>query len=218
MDDNVKSLAQLLAEPPRRGDWGGWQLDSETCSLHLPRDPNRPEDGDHYWCDLRRCTSEQGVLFWLYQMEGKRWVTDRMLAGLVRALGDLFAPQHAYSLTLEQVGGRVADVATWLPPREAELTPKQNQLAAGTASSRSSPRELREDNSVTTSCSTDGQSPAVAARLDGIHLVVDCPFCHRQHHHGAGDPEQPPYPAYGPRVAHCGDGQGRSYILTPEGG
>lgn len=65
----------------------------------------------------------------------------------------------------------------------------------------------------------DLMPPSVVARLDGRYLVVDdCPHCHRQHHHGAGDPEQPPFPVFGPRVAHCGDGQGRSYILTPEGG
>lgn len=201
--DDVKSLAQLLAEPPRRGDWGGWRLDPETCTLHLPRNPDRPEDGDQYWCDLRRCATEQGVLFWLYQMEGKSWVTDRILAGLVRALGDLFAPQHAYSLTSEQVRGRVSDVATWLPSAESDT--RKTRATDGQ-------RPAVE-------LAVVGQSPTVAARLDGIHLVVDhCPWCRHEHHHGAGDPTQPPYPAYGPRVAHCGDGQGRSYILTPEGG
>lgn len=109
----VRSLAELLAEPRCRRDWGGWQLDPNACALYLPFNPDKPEDGDQYWCDLTRCMSEQGVLFWLYQLEGKGWVTDRMLAGLVRALGDLFAPQHAYTMTVDQLQRRVAEVAKW---------------------------------------------------------------------------------------------------------
>lgn len=55
--------------------------------------------------------------------------------------------------------------------------------------------------------------PMAVARLDGRHLVVDdCPHCHRQHFHGAGDPKSP---LYGHRVGHCGDGESRGYFLVP---
>ena len=54
--------------------------------------------------------------------------------------------------------------------------------------------------------------PAVVPLRDGKYFVVDCPHCHRQHRHGAGDPASP---AYGHRAAHCGDGRGRGYYLVP---
>jgi hypothetical protein len=58
--------------------------------------------------------------------------------------------------------------------------------------------------------------PAAVARLDGRYLVVDdCPHCHRQHHHGAGDPASASYPLYGHRVGHCGDGGGGYYLVPP---
>lgn len=59
--------------------------------------------------------------------------------------------------------------------------------------------------------------PPVVARLDGKHLVVDdCPHCHRQHFHGAGDPTSDHYPLYGHRVGHCGDrGAGGYYLIPP---
>lgn len=45
-----------------------------------------------------------------------------------------------------------------------------------------------------------------ATRRDGgsAHWVVlDCPFCHRSHEHGA-DRNRKPEDSLGPRVAHCG--------------
>lgn len=182
--DDVKTLAQLLAEPPRRGDWGPWLLDEAQKVLHL--------EDDAYWIDLQTCLTPAATLDWVMQLAGKSWADDRVLAGLVRAFDDILHPQanlcsHGLpsSLHPEKLRGLVADVAKWLPPEGS--TPRSG-------------------------------APSVAARLDGIHLVVDdCPWCHRQHHHGAGAPDHPAYPAYGPRVAHCGSGKGLSYCLVPPG-
>lgn len=52
--------------------------------------------------------------------------------------------------------------------------------------------------------------PAVPAVLVGDRLVVECPWCGREHTHGAGSGA---IPAFGPRVAHCDGGQG--YRLVP---
>lgn len=46
-----------------------------------------------YECDLERCTTSAGVLDWLCQVAGKMWATDRVLAGLARAMNDLLHPQ-----------------------------------------------------------------------------------------------------------------------------
>jgi len=44
--------------------------------------------------------------------------------------------------------------------------------------------------------------------------VLDCPYCHRKHHHGGNDGEQPDL---GARVSHCITGAGGTYILVPAG-
>lgn len=110
----VKSLAELLAEPPRRGDWGPWLLDEASHVLHLP--------SDLYWVDLTTCLTSAAALDWIFQLAGKAWVDDRTLAGLVRALDDLLHPQATLcshgigkAMTPAEVRARVAEVAKWEP-------------------------------------------------------------------------------------------------------
>lgn len=48
--------------------------------------------------------------------------------------------------------------------------------------------------------------PEVPARPRGAQLVLDCPFCGREHRHGLGG-------GYGGRQSHC-HGGGRAYRLV----
>ncbi|HYF72787.1 MAG TPA: hypothetical protein VD864_08190 [Nocardioides sp.] len=112
---DVKSLSELLAEPPRRGDWGPWLLDEEHAVLYLPN--------DEYWIELpRSCTTAAAVLDWIFQLVGKTWVDDRTLVGLIRALDDVLHPQAtlcsmgvASSLRPDEIRRQAAEVAKWLP-------------------------------------------------------------------------------------------------------
>ncbi|MEP7292433.1 MAG: hypothetical protein ABI835_11655 [Chloroflexota bacterium] len=48
--------------------------------------------------------------------------------------------------------------------------------------------------------------PIARANVVGNQLIVDCcPLCGCTHFHGAGDPSDSRYPAYGHRVQHCLD-------------
>lgn len=51
------------------------------------------------------------------------------------------------------------------------------------------------------------------AATDGIHLVIQCPFCAKIHLHGAGKKGEPL--AYGGRVPHCVGLEPPGYILVP---
>ncbi|WP_345390935.1 hypothetical protein [Haloechinothrix salitolerans] len=49
---------------------------------------------DDYYVDLERCTTSAEVLDWIAQVAEKPWANDEVLAGLVRALNDVLAPQE----------------------------------------------------------------------------------------------------------------------------
>ena len=70
--------------PPRwRGSWGGWRL----------YDDHLEYGGRGYSFNLSNVTSSAAVLDKIMQIAGKTWATDECLAGLVRALDDIFHPQ-----------------------------------------------------------------------------------------------------------------------------
>jgi hypothetical protein len=66
--------------------------------------------------------------------------------------------------------------------------------------------------------------PVVPARRvptrDCDLLVIQCPYCGREHVHGAGEPGSPHGSADGHRVGHCGmdhwDEAGIGYVLQEE--
>jgi hypothetical protein len=66
------------------GPWGPWRFDARRRVL----------DHDWYEIDLDRCTSSAEVLDWICQVAGKSWADDATIAGLVRALDDVLAPQQ----------------------------------------------------------------------------------------------------------------------------
>jgi hypothetical protein len=82
-------LFQSASEIPpgaQRGDWGPWRLDPAVLVLYL-------EPHHAYEVDLERCTTSAEVLDWVCQVAAKTWADDATLAGLVRALDDVLAPQ-----------------------------------------------------------------------------------------------------------------------------
>lgn len=117
----VKSLAELLAEPPRRGNWGPWQLDPEVPALFIPRDLDNPVDGDDlYWWPLDKCCDSPQVLDFLFQVNAKTWATVEIRAGLLNALDDVLDPQANLcsfgmpgGLNVAQIRARAIEVSKW---------------------------------------------------------------------------------------------------------
>lgn len=79
-------LEDCLSDVKRRHErgWGGWTLDVASQTLRLD---------DRYEVYLGECDTSAEVLDWICQVAKKRWATDRILAGLVRALDDVLEPQ-----------------------------------------------------------------------------------------------------------------------------
>lgn len=67
--------------------WGPWKLDRINRVLRIDS-ANGP-----YEVDLGSCRSSPEVLDWIYQITGKPWADDAVLAGFVRAIGDILDPQ-----------------------------------------------------------------------------------------------------------------------------
>ena len=83
----VWTADELMNLPIPLQDWGGWKLDG--CELAYPVYGG----GGEYPVDLTRFTSSAQVLDMIMQVAGKKWATDKCVAGLVRALDDLLQPQ-----------------------------------------------------------------------------------------------------------------------------
>lgn len=63
--------------------WGPWRLDIEQRCLYITRPTT-------YDISLSTCTTKASVLGWITHMAEKGWVDDATLAGLARAMHDLF--------------------------------------------------------------------------------------------------------------------------------
>jgi hypothetical protein len=78
-------------EPASRGErrrgWGPWDIDPDVFVLWTVA------PGYRYEVDLEECTTSAQVLDWVCQVAGKTWADNPVLAGLVRALDDVLAPQ-----------------------------------------------------------------------------------------------------------------------------
>jgi hypothetical protein len=71
-----------------RAGWGPWQLDRHTRVLRATT------GDDRYEVDLDNCTSSGETLDWIYQIANKPWANDEIIAGLIRAIGDVLNPQE----------------------------------------------------------------------------------------------------------------------------
>jgi hypothetical protein len=68
--------------PERLADAGNvWQYDEETRVFYIDR-PHAPIE---YWIDEARCKTPAQCADWLAHMAPKNWVSDKILADLVRA-------------------------------------------------------------------------------------------------------------------------------------
>jgi hypothetical protein len=114
------SVAEILSAPRERQDWGPWRLDPTTCTVHLPH-PHWDNE-DVYYIPLTHCTTSAHVLDRICQVAAKTWCTDTQLAGLIRALDDILAPQgtlcsfgRSTTLTEAEIRTRVRQAAEQWP-------------------------------------------------------------------------------------------------------
>lgn len=69
--------------------WGPWRLADRDAVIYVLN-----EDGSElYAVDLDDCGSSAQMLAWIFQVANKSWADSVVVAGLVRALDDLFEPQ-----------------------------------------------------------------------------------------------------------------------------
>jgi hypothetical protein len=68
--------------------WGPWRLDERTNTIVCELKDVRSE----YWIPLRETRTNVQCANWLAQVAEKRWATDAILAGLVRAFGCRLRP------------------------------------------------------------------------------------------------------------------------------
>jgi len=64
--------------------WGPWAYDAQTLELVTDK------GGYEYRIDLEDCTSGDQVLDWIFQLQGKNWMTPSDIGYLVEAFADLF--------------------------------------------------------------------------------------------------------------------------------
>jgi hypothetical protein len=69
--------------------WGPWRLCPKTNALVLT------DKGGYeaYYVDLNDCLNSAEMLDWIYQVAGKSYASDEVIAGLIRALNDVMMPQ-----------------------------------------------------------------------------------------------------------------------------
>jgi hypothetical protein len=96
--------ASEMASNPPPVDCGPWALDADLLVLRIAG------DGYSYRVDLRECLTSAQVLDRVLQISRKRWATDAVLGGLVRALNWALDPQthlcpfgHSKTITAPKV-------------------------------------------------------------------------------------------------------------------
>jgi hypothetical protein len=85
------SLAEQLARPRKRTDWGPWALDTEAMVLRIEAEGHPLVD---YEVDLEWCRDSAQVLDWICQLLHKGRDDYPMIFGLVNALDDVLHPQR----------------------------------------------------------------------------------------------------------------------------
>lgn len=80
--------------------WGPWRIDTKACVLHI--------DQPSYDIELTQCTSKEVILGWISHMADKTWMDDALLAGLTRAMNDLFHPHWSSGSKRTAAGIRAA--------------------------------------------------------------------------------------------------------------
>lgn len=80
-------MTNTIARRYTRPDWRGWYYEPEyqTLSYYPPGHAT-----ELYYVELTRCTCFAEAWDWVAHISCKTWATDEVLAGLVRALTELF--------------------------------------------------------------------------------------------------------------------------------
>jgi hypothetical protein len=72
-----------MPETDRRDGWGPWALNFDAVRLEI-------NGGDLYYLNLDGLRSPGGILDAIAQVRAKHWADDEAIAGLVRAVDDLW--------------------------------------------------------------------------------------------------------------------------------
>ena len=75
--------------------WGPWKLNKRILTLTFSKRRHPANLGPPYYeIDLERILDSASMLDWIMQITGKTWADDFTIASLVRALNEIFQPQH----------------------------------------------------------------------------------------------------------------------------
>lgn len=77
-------LAETLSEPPKR-QWGGWKLSDDNETLDF--------EETAYWMYVKQLENPVQLIDWIFQLNGKTWVTPEVMKDFLNAVDDLVSPQ-----------------------------------------------------------------------------------------------------------------------------
>ena len=86
---SAEELAELIHDRETRTEWGAWRYRADNLTLELSDDAGRYL----YYLDLEHFKTSAEMLDMIFQVAGKTWATDKIIADMIHALDDLLAPQ-----------------------------------------------------------------------------------------------------------------------------
>ncbi len=87
----IGEVVSKLEQRRKRTCWGRWRLDEKAGVLAIYDERVRWL----YEVDLDRCRTCAQVLDWIYQLQGKPWLSDGDLRDFLKALDDVLGPIQA---------------------------------------------------------------------------------------------------------------------------
>ena len=87
IDWNSGKWEELLKEKIKKNNWGRWKYNPETHCLEITKYIGNIK----YWyeVDLIRCNKSSKLLDWIYQVQGKSWISPDDVADLIYAVDDI---------------------------------------------------------------------------------------------------------------------------------
>lgn len=71
--------------------WGDWSLDTNTRQLVYNDD-----EGNNYEVNVDEFTSSAPVLDWIFQLQGKTWMTPQGMGDMLAAIDGIFHVQSSF--------------------------------------------------------------------------------------------------------------------------